>query len=77
MKAARLKIAVIWVLVMVSCIAVDASKYAANLEKCNREAKTLCESIACENVYREAEQRKPRTTPAHCKDAGGDANERD
>lgn len=46
--------------------------YAGNLEDCNKQAKNLCDSIACENHYRLAAGRLPRDVPAHCsiKDAG-------
>lgn len=46
--------------------ALAAGKYSANLEECNRTAKNLCESIACENHYRAAAGRFPRAVPVHC-----------
>ena len=47
-------------------------KFSVNLEECNRTSKTLCESIACENIFRAQAGRAPRAVPAHCKstDAG-------
>jgi len=42
-------------------------KYTFNLEECNRQAKTLCESIACENDWRAMAGRMPRDLPLHCK----------
>lgn len=42
-------------------------KYTFNLEECNRQAKTLCESISCENDWRAMAGRTPREVPQHCK----------
>lgn len=49
-------------------------QYSDNLAECNRTAKDMCESIACENHFRRAAGRFPRDTPVHCliKDAAGD-----
>jgi hypothetical protein len=55
-----------WSLSCGSNVAVDAARYSTNLEECNRNAKNLCESIACENHYRAAEKRPLRAIPPHC-----------
>lgn len=51
----------------ISCMPVlDASGYAAKLEQCNRESRSLCESIVCENRVRLAAGREERRIPSHC-----------
>jgi hypothetical protein len=64
---------------MVRCFPSETSlqggKYAARLEECNRNARDLCESIACENDWRANAGRFPRAVPTHCKtikDAGAE-----
>ncbi len=64
---------------MTSCFpsetSVEGGKYTVNLEECNRTARNLCESIACENDWRARAGRFPRAVPAHCqtiKDAGAE-----
>lgn len=51
-----------------SDIALRGGAYKANLDACNIEAKTLCESIACENIFRSISRpiREPRAVPKHC-----------
>lgn len=44
----------------------EGGKYAGKLEECNRQGKTLCESIACENQERARAGRFPRDVPKHC-----------
>jgi len=44
----------------------EGGKYATNLEECNRTAKTLCDSIKCENEWRARAGRLPRDMPKHC-----------
>lgn len=75
----NLKVDIAWAMLAgtlaVCCAAsMSAAKYTANLEECNRNAKSVCESIACENLYRAAEKRQPRIVPVHCtvKDAGAE-----
>lgn len=48
-------------------------RYATALETCNHEAKTLCESIACENHARAANGRMPRALPTSCASADAGA----
>ncbi len=50
---------------------VIAAKYQADLEECNRTATNLCESIACENRYRQSVHHPLRVTPSHCYTDGG------
>ena len=79
MKARNWKIDCVWALVagtLAACTgaAISGAKYTANLEECNRNAKNICESIACENLYRAAVNRPPRIQPVHCvlKDGGNE-----
>lgn len=61
---------------MVSGLALPAcpAMYPAELALCNQTAKTLCESIECENKAREAKGRPLREMPASCVDGGKDAS---
>ena len=75
----NLKVDIAWAVLAgtlaVCCAAsISGSQYTANLEECNRTAKNVCESIACENLYRAAVKHPPRIVPVHCivKDAGAE-----
>ncbi len=50
----------------------EAALYAKGLRDCNATAKTLCESVACENRSRADAGRELRKEPSHCVDGGHD-----
>lgn len=52
-------------------IAVKAATYQEKLEECSRKSQTLCESIQCENEWRDKEGRMRRKIPSHCLADGG------
>jgi hypothetical protein len=54
---------------------VQGGVYATNLEECNRNATSLCESITCENSWRLKANRTLRDVPAHCKNNIKDGGE--
>ncbi len=57
--------------IAVTCIpnetVLEGGKYDAHLKECNIKARTLCESIACENDWRGRAGRFPREVPNHCR----------
>lgn len=53
---------------LTGCQTQDAKStaYAAELDTCTLQSKTLCESIACENKVRKRYERFDRPVPAAC-----------
>lgn len=54
-------------------VAACQAEYPSELALCNEIAKTLCDSIRCENQVRLSHGRPPREMPPACIDGGKDA----
>ncbi len=74
-----MKLNIMFILLLAACGAtvedMRGAAYATTLEECNRQATTLCASIACENKARAGNGRMPRTVPPSCtqSDSGADS----